>query len=255
VKRLRELRELKKITQQQVADYINKTFQAYSLYENGKRDPDTETLAKLSQYFNVSTDYLLGLTDDPQSATNKNEKENTTMTFTRFAALPFRRKIEALRKEQRLSIEDMGEKIFGGTEISPATYGEIETIYNEEYISFEFNPIELNRRKKAIEIIKKFYPNESFKPYPEKGMTVGSQEYADNFIYRLRGALAEKNATTASIADAFGLDTASIESWVSGERKVDPYWLDALNYYLGADLTKDYSVDKSAAKKEVNESA
>lgn len=59
MKRLKELRLQNKLTQQQVAKAIGKTYQAYSYYENGKRDPDTETLKLLAELFNVSTDYLL----------------------------------------------------------------------------------------------------------------------------------------------------------------------------------------------------
>lgn len=59
MKRLKELRLQKGLTQQQVANAIGKTYQAYSYYENGKRDPDTETLKLLADFFNVSTDYLL----------------------------------------------------------------------------------------------------------------------------------------------------------------------------------------------------
>lgn len=57
--RLRELRRKKDISQQVVADYLNITKQAYSLYELGKREPDFETLLKLGEFFDVSTDYLL----------------------------------------------------------------------------------------------------------------------------------------------------------------------------------------------------
>lgn len=57
---LRQLRNEKGVSQQVVADYLNITKQAYSLYELGKREPDFETLLKLGEYFDVSTDYILG---------------------------------------------------------------------------------------------------------------------------------------------------------------------------------------------------
>lgn len=63
--RLKELRKKRNATQQEVADMLNITRAAYSNIENGKRDPDTETIVRLAQFFNVSTDYLLGLTDNP----------------------------------------------------------------------------------------------------------------------------------------------------------------------------------------------
>mgnify|MGYP000027104754 CR=1 FL=1 len=57
---LKMLREKKGISQRDIAKYINKSPQAYSLYETGKRDLDTETLKKLADFYGVSIDYLLG---------------------------------------------------------------------------------------------------------------------------------------------------------------------------------------------------
>lgn len=56
---LRLLRQEKEVSQQEVADYLQITRQAYNNYENGKREPDYEILLKLSEYFNVSVDYLV----------------------------------------------------------------------------------------------------------------------------------------------------------------------------------------------------
>ena len=57
---LQKLRAEKKVSQQTVAEYIGVTKQAYSLYELGKRNPDNDMLYKISEYFDVSIDYLLG---------------------------------------------------------------------------------------------------------------------------------------------------------------------------------------------------
>jgi len=57
----------KNATQQEVANAIGLSRQSYQQYEAGTRDPDTETLARIADYFNVTTDYLLGRTDDPQT--------------------------------------------------------------------------------------------------------------------------------------------------------------------------------------------
>lgn len=54
------------ITQQQLADYLQKTRQAVSYYCNGSSSPDWETLAKIATFFSVSTDYLVGIAE-PQS--------------------------------------------------------------------------------------------------------------------------------------------------------------------------------------------
>lgn len=47
-------------TQQDVAEYLGISRQAYSNYENDKREPDYETLLRLGEYFDKSIDYLLG---------------------------------------------------------------------------------------------------------------------------------------------------------------------------------------------------
>ena len=60
MERLKDLRSQKGATQKNVADYLGITQQAYANYEGGKREPDAEMLLKVSEYFDVSVDYLLG---------------------------------------------------------------------------------------------------------------------------------------------------------------------------------------------------
>ena len=63
--RLRELRKNRSMTQEELGKIINVTKVSVSGYENGNRSPDTETLQKIADFFDVSTDYLLGR-DDPR---------------------------------------------------------------------------------------------------------------------------------------------------------------------------------------------
>lgn len=56
---LREIRKKKKLNQQRVALDLNITREALSHYENGRRDPSLAMLVKMSDYFNVSIDYLI----------------------------------------------------------------------------------------------------------------------------------------------------------------------------------------------------
>ena len=56
---LKKIRKLKKYSQLKVAMDLSISREALSYYENGKRSPDVEMLVKLSQYFNVSVDYLI----------------------------------------------------------------------------------------------------------------------------------------------------------------------------------------------------
>lgn len=63
--RITELRKRRNYTQQQVADYLGISRGAYANYEIGNREPDADTLAKLAELYDTTTDYILGLTDDP----------------------------------------------------------------------------------------------------------------------------------------------------------------------------------------------
>lgn len=61
--RLIDLREQKNITQQELADELGITRQSLSLYEKAERTINIELLAKIADFFNVSTDYLMGRTN------------------------------------------------------------------------------------------------------------------------------------------------------------------------------------------------
>lgn len=67
--RIRDLREDNDLSQAEVAKIINTTQQQYSKIETGKSDISGEKIIKLAEFYNVSADYILGLTDDPN--TNK----------------------------------------------------------------------------------------------------------------------------------------------------------------------------------------
>ncbi|MDO6448990.1 helix-turn-helix transcriptional regulator [Oceanobacillus profundus] len=58
-KRLKKLRENKKMSQQEVADYLSITRQGYAKYEKATAQPDFDSLKKLSLLFKVSIDYLI----------------------------------------------------------------------------------------------------------------------------------------------------------------------------------------------------
>ena len=62
-RRIKDLREDNDKTQKQLADYLGMKQPQYYRYENGQRDIPIDILIKLSKYYNVSVDYILGLTD------------------------------------------------------------------------------------------------------------------------------------------------------------------------------------------------
>lgn len=61
--RLKELRLQSQLSQQQLSDILNIKQQSYSRYELGTGQPSLETLRKIAEFYNVSVDYLLGLSE------------------------------------------------------------------------------------------------------------------------------------------------------------------------------------------------
>ena len=64
-RRLRDFREDHDLTQKELAKLLSFTTSAYSKIERGERTLTAEVLIDLSNFYNVSTDYLLGITDYP----------------------------------------------------------------------------------------------------------------------------------------------------------------------------------------------
>ncbi len=61
--RLKELRKLFGYTQKEVANRLGITQPSYIRYENGTSEPTLQCLANISEIYDVSVDYLLGLRD------------------------------------------------------------------------------------------------------------------------------------------------------------------------------------------------
>ncbi|MCR5061025.1 MAG: helix-turn-helix transcriptional regulator [Saccharofermentans sp.] len=63
--RIKELRESRGLKQREIAELISCSQQVYSKYELGVCDIPTDILIKLSNYYDVSVDYILGITNNP----------------------------------------------------------------------------------------------------------------------------------------------------------------------------------------------
>ena len=61
--RLRHMREYSDTSQIQLAEYLKIDQRTYSNYETGKREIPVHLLIRLAQYYGVSLDYLVGLSD------------------------------------------------------------------------------------------------------------------------------------------------------------------------------------------------
>lgn len=65
IKRIRDLREDNDKTQQDIAAYLGTSQTMYARYERGANELPVRHLIKLADYYGVSTDYILGRTDNP----------------------------------------------------------------------------------------------------------------------------------------------------------------------------------------------
>lgn len=72
--RLKTLRSEFKLTQEDIAKKVGLTKSAYGYYEQGKTIPDAQMIAKLSEIFNVTTDYLLGISNIKNNNANKTDE-------------------------------------------------------------------------------------------------------------------------------------------------------------------------------------
>lgn len=74
--RIRELRSAKRMSQTQLAKAIHVSQQAITKWETGKSEPSSSAIDSIANYFNVSSDYLLGRTSNktPDRDLSKNQK-------------------------------------------------------------------------------------------------------------------------------------------------------------------------------------
>lgn len=68
IQRMRNLREDNDKTQQQIADYLGTSQTMYARYERGANELPIYHLLALCKYYNVSTDYILGLSNIKQTS-------------------------------------------------------------------------------------------------------------------------------------------------------------------------------------------
>lgn len=103
--RLKALRKEAKLTQADVAKYLNISESAYGYYEQGRNEISISGIKQLAEKYNVSVDYLLGSTDDP---TPLSQQEKDEVEFQAFANNPT---LEKWYKELPKSKEEDLEKL------------------------------------------------------------------------------------------------------------------------------------------------
>ena len=107
--RLKTLRLEAKLTQNEIAKKLQISKMTYSYWENGKRNP--KNVQQIADFFNVSTDYLLGNTDIKNQNQFDEDLEKSLDTFKSFDGKPMydddREKIrEFLRKRMEDRLKD-----------------------------------------------------------------------------------------------------------------------------------------------------
>lgn len=77
--RLKALRKENNYLQKDLADFLSISKSAYGYYEQGRNEPDIQTILKLAEFYNVSTDYLLCKTDIESGTLEKKESDIVKM--------------------------------------------------------------------------------------------------------------------------------------------------------------------------------
>lgn len=95
--RLKQLRNLKQLTQQDLANLMGLSRATIAGYESTGKQPDQEKMLWLADYFGVSTDYLLGRTDDPIPVRNLDQDIHDEHNYTE--------ELEALMADEPLRTE------------------------------------------------------------------------------------------------------------------------------------------------------
>ncbi|NTW70640.1 MAG: helix-turn-helix transcriptional regulator [Eubacteriaceae bacterium] len=87
--RLRYLRSKRHMSQKELAYVLDLSINAISQYETNKRFPDQKGIVNICRFFNVSADYILGLSDvlSPIVSQNDTEGKNEHLSSTQIAAI------------------------------------------------------------------------------------------------------------------------------------------------------------------------
>lgn len=194
--RLRELMQEKKISQKKLAEYLGITKQSVSLYVNGQRNPDIEVLKRICQYFKISSDYLLGLSNIKNynvenNAINKKLKLDEE-TIRIIEGLSYRYDLVTLNDEQR-KIEEQNLNTFLHIDVFNEFVKTCNNYYKEGFFELIDNIwgyafIEELTKYAQEWVLQTFCQNNSLKYY-EKTNTLTKNNFeigSDNILIKVR---------------------------------------------------------------------
>lgn len=102
-KRLFDLREYKDLSQIKLADYLGITQQTYSLWEKGTKIIPLKHLNSLSNFYEISMDYIVGITD---------EKNNSgIIKLTELNKNEIGSRIKKIREDNNLTLRDLAKEL------------------------------------------------------------------------------------------------------------------------------------------------
>ena len=101
-RRIRELREDNDKTQREVAEYLGTPYQYYAVYEKGTSEISFERAIALAKYYNVSLDYIAGLTNNKRGL-SAGDLSDSQQELLRFA--------ESMTEEERNRLSCLAEKL------------------------------------------------------------------------------------------------------------------------------------------------
>ena len=81
--RIKQLREQNNLTQIDLAQTLNVSSRAIGYWESGERDLSTDTIILIAKYFSCTTDYLLGLTNDPKLQIDPNDEHSYVVYYAK----------------------------------------------------------------------------------------------------------------------------------------------------------------------------
>ena len=124
--RLKELRDTRNMTQQELGNALNISPSTIGMYEQGRRYPSIDILRRMADFFHVSTDYILGRTENPTQSITLGEclrmarqhvayspeyvetltgiKADTLISWEKNAAKPSQSELETLAKCYHVSV-------------------------------------------------------------------------------------------------------------------------------------------------------
>ena len=100
-RRIKELREDNDKTQREVAEYLGTPYQYYAVYEKGTSEISFERAIALAKYYNVSLDYIAGLTNNKRglASSDLTQKQQDLLNMAKNLSESEKKKAVALLKK------------------------------------------------------------------------------------------------------------------------------------------------------------